>query len=161
MNIEHLQSIIRARDKTELVRRLAADLDRPSPLIGADGPPDQPGPEEPYIRALAEPSVPDLAPRLADALQVLLLDEAWQIAKTGRVPRPLLLYNVFSLLEAVRLPGVEELLQILDTYPDFNWALTAGELPSRKHLMSDADLASVRNDPWFAELLASAQAGAD
>ena len=116
MNIERLQSIIRTSDKTELVRRLAADLDRPSPLIGAEGPPDQPGPEEPYVRALADPAVPDLAQRLADALQILLLEEAGQIAKTGRVQRPLLLYNIFSLLEAVRLPGIEELLQILRRY---------------------------------------------
>ena len=116
MNIERLQSIIRTSDKTELVRRLAADLDRPSPLIGAEGPPDQPGPEEPYIRALGDPAVSDLAQRLADALQVLLLEEAGQIAKTGHVQRPLLLYNVFSLLEALRLPGVAELLQILRRY---------------------------------------------
>lgn len=116
MNIERLQSIIRTSNKTELVRRLAADLDRPSPLIGAEGPPDQPGPEEPYIRALADPEGSGLAQRLADALQVLLLEEAGQIAKTGHVPRPLLLYNVLSLLEAVRLPGLEELLQILRRY---------------------------------------------
>jgi hypothetical protein len=116
MNIEHLQSIIRTSDKTELVRRLAADLDRPSLLIGAEGPPDQPGPEEPYIRALADPANSDLARPFADALHVLLLEEAGQIAKTGQVQRPLLLYNVFSLLEALRLPGVEELLQILRRY---------------------------------------------
>lgn len=116
MNIERLQSIIRTSDRTELVRRLAVDLDRPSPLIGAEGPPDQPGPEEPYIRALADASASDLAPRLADALQVLLLEEAGQIAKTGHAPRPLLLYNISSLLEAMRLPGVAELLQILRRY---------------------------------------------
>jgi len=40
-------------------------------------------------------------------------------------------------------------------------ALAAGTLPSREHLMTDTDLKSVRNDAWFAELLASAQAGAD
>jgi hypothetical protein len=36
----------------------------------------------------------------------------------------------------------------------------AGKLPPRQHLMADSDLASVRNDPWFTELLLSAPAGA-
>ena len=34
-------------------------------------------------------------------------------------------------------------------------ARAAGMLPSREHLMADTDLDSVRNEPWFAELLAS------
>jgi MinD-like ATPase involved in chromosome partitioning or flagellar assembly len=36
----------------------------------------------------------------------------------------------------------------------------ASKLPSRQHLMTDTDLDSVRNAPWFAELLSSAKAGA-
>jgi hypothetical protein len=113
MNADQLRSIIVAADKADVVRRLEADLDRFSPLIGADGPPDQPGPEEPYIRALQESADSSVAVPLAEAIQVLLLTGAARLAETGYVHRPLLLYNLFSLLEAVKLPGVIDSLRIL------------------------------------------------
>jgi hypothetical protein len=113
MNADQLRSIIRDADKADLVRRLEADLDRFSPLIGADGPPDQPGPEEPYIRALQESADTAVADALTEAIQVLLLAEAAHLAGTGQARRPLLLYNLFSLLEAAKLPGVIDSLRIL------------------------------------------------
>lgn len=113
MNVDQPRSILVAADKADLVRRLEADLDRFSPLIGADGPPDQPGPEEPYIRALQESADSAVEVPLAEAIQVLLLAEAARLAETGQVRRPLLLYNLFSLLEAVKLPGVIDALRIL------------------------------------------------
>lgn len=36
-------------------------------------------------------------------------------------------------------------------------SLAAGRLPSRQHLVSDEDLNSVRDEPWFAELLSAAR----
>jgi hypothetical protein len=113
MNADQLRSIIDAGDKAALVRRLEADLDRFSPLIGADGPPDQPGPQEPYVRALQQSADDSVATALTEAIQVPLLAEASHLAESGQVRRPLLLYNLFSLLEAVRLPGVIDSLRVL------------------------------------------------
>ncbi len=113
MNDAELRSTILNADKAELARRVAADLNCHSPLIGAEGPPDQPGPEESYIRVLGEPPDAELSRRLADALHVLLLEEATALDRTGQVSRPLLLYSVFSLLEAVKLSGLEPVMQIL------------------------------------------------
>ncbi|MCY2994632.1 MAG: hypothetical protein NTY19_43240 [Planctomycetota bacterium] len=111
MNPEQLQRMIHGKTAGELAKLVAADLDCPSPLIGADGPPDQPGPEEHYVRALPGASA-DVQQAFAEALRIILLEEAGVIAKTRRVGRPLLLYNTFSLLEAVKIPGIPELLQI-------------------------------------------------
>jgi hypothetical protein len=36
-------------------------------------------------------------------------------------------------------------------------SLAAGKLPSRQHLVSDDDLKSVRDEPWFTELLSTAR----
>ncbi len=113
MNTDQFRSTILSVDKGELISRVAADLDCMSPLIGAEGPPDRPGPEEPYIRALGEPADAELSRRLADALHVLLLEAAAELDRTLTVRRPLLLYNVFSLLEAVKLSGLEPVMEIL------------------------------------------------
>ena len=116
MNAEQLRSLLADGDKAALVCRLEADLDRFSPLIGADGPPDQPGPEEPYVRALQQSADDAATAGLTDAIQVLLLGEAAHLAESDRVRRPLLLFNLFSLLEAVRLPGLIGSLRILRTF---------------------------------------------
>jgi hypothetical protein len=116
MNAERLQAVLVSSDKTDVVRRLEADLDRFSPLIGADGPPDQPGPEEPYVRVLQQSTDDAVAVALTEAIQVLLIGEAAYLAESDRVRRPLLLFNLFSLLEAVKLPGVIDSLRILRNF---------------------------------------------
>ena len=113
MNVDQLRSMMISVDKRELANRVATDLDRMSPLIGAEGPPDRPGPEEPYIRVLGEPADQELSGRLADALHILLLEAATELDQMHPVTRPLLLYNVFSLLEAVKLSGLEPVMEIL------------------------------------------------
>ena len=102
-----------AGHKADLVRRLEADLDRFSPLIGAEGPPDRPGPEEPYIRALQQSADDSAAAALTEAIQVLLLGEAAHLAQSDQVGRPVLLFNLLSLLEAVKLPDVIDSLRVL------------------------------------------------
>lgn len=116
MNAEALRDVLVTSDKAEVVRRLEADLDRFSPLIGADGPPDQLGPEEPYIRALRQTIDDAVAVALTEAIQVLLIGEAAHLAETEQVRRPLLLFNLFCLLEAVKLPGVIDSLRILRNF---------------------------------------------
>ena len=109
MNVTTNQENILGIDSRELAEQLVADLNVASPLIGAEGPPDQRGPEERYVRALddADESVKE---RFAEAVRIILLEAAAEIARTGRVERPLLLYNLFSLLEAVELPKMPEVL---------------------------------------------------
>ncbi len=116
MNADQLRSLLADSDRADLVRRLEADLDRFSPLIGADGPPDQPGPEEPYIRALQQSTDDSAVAALTEAIRVLLLGEAAHLAESDQVRRPLMLFNLFSLLEAVKLPGVIDSLRILRTF---------------------------------------------
>jgi len=113
MNVDQLRSMMLSVDKRELANRVATDLDRMSPLIGAEGPPDRPGPEEPYIRVLGEPADAELSRRLADALHVVLLEAAAELERSLTVTRPLLLYNVFALLEAVKLSRLEPVMEIL------------------------------------------------
>lgn len=69
----------------------------------------------------------------------------------------------------------DEVMLLLDTYPDVNWDLLVGEyvldeqskaagrLPSRQHLLGNDDLRCVRDESWFAELLSAArdEAGGD
>jgi hypothetical protein len=112
MSANPLQEAILESEPSDLARRMVADLNRPSPLIGALGPPDSPGPEEPYIRAL-EGAPQEVRRKFADGLRAILLEEAAAIANTRPVNRPLLLYNLFALLEAIKLPGAPELLQVL------------------------------------------------
>ena len=112
MRVDELSEFIQSSDPCELAARIVEDFDRPSPLIGAEGPPDGTGPEEPYVRALSDASA-DVRKRFADALRVILLGETAQIAGTREVRRPLLLYNLFSLLEAIELPRIPDVLQNL------------------------------------------------
>ncbi len=113
MNTAELRDELRRLGKDDRVARIVADLNRFSPSIGATGPPDQPGPEEPYIQLVAETSDTQLVAQIEQAVRVLLLEESLAIERKGHVQRPLLLYNLFSLLEAVKLPGVVDQLRHL------------------------------------------------
>ncbi len=100
----------------ELAARVTVDLDAPSPLIGAKGPPDRPGPEEDYVVAVEQLQDADAAAsldKLGRAINSLLLDEVKAIQLTGRVDHPLLLFNVCALLETVALPVVSQGLRDL------------------------------------------------
>ena len=105
MNTAELRDELRRLGNDGRVARMAADLDRFSPLIGATGPPDQPGPEEPYIQLVAETADTELVAQVERAIRILLLEESALIERNGHVQRPLLLYHLFSLLEAVKMPG--------------------------------------------------------
>jgi hypothetical protein len=112
MSSETMQEAIRASDPRELAKQIVLDLDLPSPLIGAEGPPDHTGPEEKYVRAL-DGADDQVREKFAEAVRIVLLEDAAEIVGTGTVRRPFLLYNLFSLLEAVELPKVPEVLQNL------------------------------------------------
>jgi hypothetical protein len=110
MTSEQIISLIESSSVADLADHLARAMDVPSPLIGADGPPDQLGPEEPYIRAiqaLAE-QASSLLEKIAGAINSLLLEEAIHLERSsGGVGRPLLLFNLMALLETVDLGGVQ------------------------------------------------------
>jgi hypothetical protein len=113
--LEIVQHIDRSTP-TELAARVAVDLDSPSPRIGAKGPPDRPGPEEDYVVAVEQLQDEDAAAsldKLGRAINSLLLDEVKAIQLTGRMARPLLLFNVCALLETVALPVVSQGLRDL------------------------------------------------
>jgi len=109
MTSEQIINLIENSSVAELAAHLVRALDVSSPLIGAEGPPDQAGPEEPYIRAIQAlaPQASPLLEKLAGAINSLLLDEASHLEKAGDAGRPLLLFNLAALLETVELGGVQ------------------------------------------------------
>jgi hypothetical protein len=134
-DIEALKNAFAESGPRDLAKQIVADLNLPSPLIGAQGPPDHTGPEEAYIQASEDTSQTERQ-NFGEALCIVLLDEAAEIARNGRVRNPLLLFNIFSVLEAVQVPKVAPVLETLRDY----------EQPLR-------DALADKNDDLYAQLL--------
>jgi hypothetical protein len=101
MNMEGVKPFLISGSREEIAARLVQDLDRVSPLMGARGPTD-PGPEEPYVLALVECDKPTRE-KTGLAVNALLLAETAHAASHNALSRPLLVFNLLSLLEGVRL----------------------------------------------------------
>ena len=52
--VESIKQAATTLEPKDLEAKIVRDLDVTSPLIGADGPPDHRGPEEPYIAAFED-----------------------------------------------------------------------------------------------------------
>lgn len=134
-DIESLKKAFAELEPRELASLIREDLNAPSPLIGVEGPPDHTGPEESYIQDL-EGAGQTEQQKFGEALCVVLLAETAEIARSGQVRNRLLLFNIFSVLEAVQIPKVAPVLETLRNY----------EQPLR-------DALADRNDDLYAQLL--------
>lgn len=116
MDEQELQRLFSDSSPEEIREYLTANLDVPSPLVGSKGPTD-PGPEEPYLRALESCQAEALA-KAGDAVNQVLLAEAAEGSAKKAIARPMLVFNLLTLLRGVGLPGVEPGLAALRRMED-------------------------------------------
>jgi hypothetical protein len=124
MSQYQVSSLLGKATHEDLVAHLRVALDVPSPYIGAQGPPNQDGPECPFV-AYLKSAEPQNKRRFGKALNSLLLHECTEVDSRGIIPAPLLLFNVLRLLQEYALT---------ETRPSL-LALVQGE---QKNLLHDA-----------------------
>jgi hypothetical protein len=108
MTIDRTSAFLSDSDERQIAAAIRSALNVPSALIGATGPPSHPGPEEGYLAAIRslKKTSPDLMNIFTSAVESLLISLAAEIGASGKVEGRFLLFNLCSLLEAVRLPRV-------------------------------------------------------
>jgi hypothetical protein len=120
MNVESLYRAIQELDRRQLADRIVSDLNVPSPRMGAEGPPNFAGPEEEYLVAIERLRDERAAAieRAGHAISDLFVQEAGKAAAGEAIERPILLFNLGSLLQAIKLPHVPIGLRALREYKE-------------------------------------------
>jgi hypothetical protein len=107
MSVESVRRSIRDLEVSALTEQVASDLNVRSPRLGASGPPSHAGPEDEYLAAIQrlrdDPSDFDC---IGTACNRILLQEVLHATGEKSIARPLLLFNLGTLLQAARLPKV-------------------------------------------------------